>query len=136
MRPRIDVCMTTHIYSSEPESENSKIRVIVNTNAKMSRGKLAAHVAHAVLTAAGVHPDVPIVVLGGKPRDIEQMSTFIRDNGKTELEPGTITAGTDYVFESATNRRRAISELMQVVSTTDDPTAASRVSAAIALLRG
>lgn len=119
-----------------PETdETPKLKVIVNTNAPMSRGKMAAHVAHAVLTAAGVHPDVPIVVLGGKPRDIEQMTTFIRDHGKTELEPGTITAGTDYVFESAANRQKAIRDLLQVAATTDDPTAASRVSAAIALLQ-
>lgn len=118
-----------------PPDEPQKIKVIVNTNVTMSRGKMAAHVAHAVLQAAGVHPDVPVVVLGGKPRDIEQMTTFIRDHGKTELEPGTITAGTDYVFESAAKRQQAIRELMQVVSTTDDPTAASRVSAAIALLQ-
>lgn len=119
-----------------PLDETPKIKIVVNTNVKMSRGKMAAHVAHAVLQAAGVHPEVPIVVLGGKPRDIEQMTTFIRDHGKTELEPGTITAGTDYIFESAKKRQQAISDLMQVASTTDDPTAASRVSAAIALLQG
>lgn len=112
-----------------------KLEIRYNTNIEMSRGKLAAHAAHAALTAAGVHPDVPIVVLGGKPRDIERMTTFIRDHGKTELEPGTITTGTDYVFESAVKRQQAINDLMQVVSTTDDPTAASRVSAAIALLQ-
>lgn len=113
-----------------------KLRVFVNTNVTMSRGKMAAHVAHTVLTAAGVHPDVPIVVLGAKPRDIEQMTTVIHDAGKTELEPGTLTAGTDYVFDSAARRQQAIRELMQVVATTDDPTAAARVSAAIALIEG
>ena len=118
-----------------PTDEAPKLRVVVIANATMSRGKMAAHVAHAVLKAAGVHPDVPVVVLGGKPRDIQQMTTFIRDHGKTELEPGTITAGTDYVFESAVKRQQAINDLMQVVSTTEDPTIASRVSAAIALLR-
>lgn len=122
-------------HPSPTDSAAAKLKVVVNSNANMSRGKMAAHVAHAVLTAAGVHPDVPVVVLGGKPRDIQQMTTFIRDAGKTELEPGTITAGTDYVFESAVKRQQAISELMRVVSTTDDPTAASRVSAAIALLQ-
>lgn len=120
---------------STSADETKKIKVIVNSNAKMSRGKMAAHVAHAVLQAAGVHPNVPVVVLGGKPRDIQQMTTFIRDHGKTELVPGTITAGTDYVFESAANRQKAINELMQVAATTDDPTAASRVSAAITLLQ-
>lgn len=113
---------------------DERIVVHVNTNATMSRGKMAAHVAHTVLTAAGVHPDVPIVVLGAKPRDIEQMRTVMHDAGKTELEPGTLTAGTDYVFESAENRRQAITDLMSLAASCDDPTIASRVTAAIGLL--
>lgn len=77
-------------------SDEEKIRVFVNSNITMSRGKMAAHVAHAVLQAADVHPDVPVVVLGAKPRDIEKLSTVIRDAGATELKPGTLTAGTDW----------------------------------------
>jgi PTH2 family peptidyl-tRNA hydrolase len=74
-----------------------KLRIFMNSNAKMSRGKYAAHAVHAALTFYGVHPGTPVVVLGAKPRDIEQMTTFIRDEGRTELLPGTITAGTDGV---------------------------------------
>lgn len=73
-----------------------KLRIWMNTNAKMSRGKYAAHAVHAALTAAGVHPGTPVVVLGAKPRDIQALPVFIRDAGHTELEPGTITAGTDW----------------------------------------
>lgn len=43
-------------------TDEPKLRVLVNSNANMSRGKMAAHVAHAVLTAAGVHPHIPVVV--------------------------------------------------------------------------
>lgn len=77
-------------------TEQPKLKIFMNTNIKMSRGKYAAHAVHAALTAAGVHPDIPVVVLGGKPRDIEKMNTSIRDAGRTELEPGTLTAGTDW----------------------------------------
>lgn len=115
-----------------PEDDR-RIRVFYNTNVDMSKGKLAAHVAHAVLAAAGVHPNVPVVVLGGKPRDIERMTTFIRDHGKTELTPGTLTAGTDYVFESNANRARAIHDLTALAAELDD-VASARIRAVIELL--
>jgi PTH2 family peptidyl-tRNA hydrolase len=76
---------------------DDKLRIFMNTNITMSRGKYAAHAVHAALTAFGVHPDIPVVVLGAKPRDIEAMRVSIHDHGTTELEPGTLTAGTDYV---------------------------------------
>lgn len=77
------------------DPEPMKIYMNSNIN-KWSRGKYAAHAVHAALTAMGVHPGVPVVVLGAKPRDIEEMRVVIHDAGKTELEPGTLTAGTDY----------------------------------------
>lgn len=82
---------------SADAGDEQKLRIFYNTNIAMSRGKLAAHAVHAALTAFGVHPDIPVVVLGAKPRVIEQMRTHIRDAGRTELEPGTLTTGTDYV---------------------------------------
>ncbi|SDH38364.1 hypothetical protein [Microbacterium sp. 77mftsu3.1] len=124
--------MTT--TSPSPAPADDRIVVRYNTNVDMSRGKMAAHVAHAVLTAAGVHPGGPIIVLGGKPRDIEQMTTVMHDEGRTELEPGTLTTGTDFVFASRARREQATRDLMQIVATTDDPTIASRISAAVELL--
>lgn len=79
------------------DAPEGKLRIFMNSNAKMSRGKYAAHAVHAALMHFGVHPDVPVVVLGAKPREIEQMTTVIHDAGHTELEPGTLTAGTDGV---------------------------------------
>ncbi|WP_182252828.1 hypothetical protein [Microbacterium esteraromaticum] len=81
--------------------DDGRIRIWVNSGEKMSRGKYAAAAVHAALTAAGVHPGVPVIVLGGQRDHIERMSTVIRDAGRTEVEPGTATAGTDYVFEAA-----------------------------------
>src|SRR5690606_28527608 len=81
--------------------DDGRIRIWVNSGAKMSRGKYAAAAVHAALTAAGVHPGTPVIVLGGQRDDIERMRTVIHDAGRTEVEPGTPTAGTDYVFEQA-----------------------------------
>lgn len=79
---------------------DDKIVIYMNTNVKgWSRGKYAAHAVHAALEALGVHPGVPVVVLGAKPKDIKKMRIVIHDAGKTELEPGTLTAGTDYTPE-------------------------------------
>jgi PTH2 family peptidyl-tRNA hydrolase len=81
--------------------EEGRMRIWVNSDTGMSRGKYAAAAVHAALTAAGVHPGVPVIVLGGQRDHIERMRTVIRDAGRTEVEPGTTTAGTDYVFEKA-----------------------------------
>lgn len=82
-------------------NDPEKIKIFLNTNITMSRGKAAAHAVHAALTAAGVHPGLPVVVLGAKPRHILEMRTHIHDEGRTELDPGTLTAGTDWAPAAA-----------------------------------
>lgn len=77
--------------------EPAPLKIYMNTNIKeWSRGKYAAHAVHAALTAMGVHHGGAVIVLGAKPREIEKMKVSIRDEGRTELEPGTLTAGTNY----------------------------------------
>lgn len=115
-------------------ADDGRIRVFVNSNLGWSRGKMAAHVAHTVLTAAGIHPDVPIVVLGAKPRVIEEMATHIRDEGRTELEPGTLTAGTDYVFASADAHTQAVGRLRALAHSADDPKLSAELTEILALL--
>lgn len=78
------------------DTEETKLRILVNSNSNMSRGKYAAQAVHAALTAAGVHPGLPVIVLGGQRDDVLRCKTVIRDAGKTEVEPGTETAGTDW----------------------------------------
>lgn len=75
---------------------DEKLRILVNSNSHMTRGKYAAAAVHAALTAAGVHPGLPVIVLGGQRDDVLRCATVIRDAGKTEVEPGTPTAGTDW----------------------------------------
>lgn len=73
-----------------------KLRVLVSADASMTRGKYAAQAVHAALTALDVHPGVPVVVLGASRAEIEQQRVVIRDAGRTEVAPGTVTAGTDW----------------------------------------
>ena len=99
-----------------------KLVIRVNSDAKMSRGKYAAQAVHAALTALGVHPRIPVIVLGGKRSEIEQMSTVIQDAGRTEVEPGTVTAGTDYAPDIRSLTRalaRDMSERMGNTQTND-----------------
>ena len=69
-----------------------EVRIVLNTNAKMTRGKACAQAVHAALMAFDI-PHGRVVVLGGKPHEIEEMTVQVRDAGRTELEPGTLTAG-------------------------------------------
>lgn len=78
-----------------PDDE-PKMRIYVNQNVKMSRGKYAAQAVHAALLALGVHPHIPVIVLGADPDEIAKLRTQVRDAGRTEIEPGTLTAGTDW----------------------------------------
>lgn len=72
----------------------TRLVIRYNTNANMSRGKMAAHAVHAALKLYGIEYDHPVIVIGGKPRDIvEDHDVNVRDQGRTELEPGTLTAG-------------------------------------------
>ena len=75
---------------------NEEDRIVIHANSNVSRGKFAAAAVHAALTAAGVHPGQAVIVLGAKPRDIEHLGTVIHDAGRTEVEQGTVTAGTDW----------------------------------------
>lgn len=76
------------------------LRIFWNRSLKhsISPGKLAAHAAHAALAAYGIRYEHPIVVLMGSKSKIEAMPVAIRDAGKTELEPGTITTGAERVM--------------------------------------
>lgn len=73
-------------------SGDEEIRVLWNSNVKMSRGKMAAQAIHAVLFAYGI-PHGRVVVLGGSPTEIAAMPATVRDAGLTEVDPGTLTAG-------------------------------------------
>lgn len=83
------------VIPSQPEDDGRMV-IIVNGGVNMSRGKYAAQAVHAALLAVGAHPHVPVIVLGGKRQDIEALRTKVRDAGRTEVEPGTLTAGTDW----------------------------------------
>lgn len=81
-------------------SRERRLVIRVNQNVTMSRGKYAAQAVHAALLALGVHPDCPVVVLGGKPDELLAMPVQVRDAGRTELAPGTLTAAAEWDEES------------------------------------
>ena len=74
----------------------------------MSRGKYAAAAVHAALKAVDAHPNVPVIVLGSSPAKIKDLRVVIADAGRTEVAPGTITAGTDW--ETIKNSRTVIDD--------------------------
>ncbi len=78
------------------------LKILVNSSAKMSRGKYAAQAVHAALEAMGVHHGGPVIVLGASREEIlSTCGTWITDAGLTEVPPGTVTAG---VLETPTRR--------------------------------
>ena len=85
------------------ERPQGKMRIYLNRalKDKTTPNKLAAHAVHAALVALGVHPDCKVVVLDSGPTKIAQMTTVIHDAGHTQLEPGTMTAGTNWPEDAA-----------------------------------
>lgn len=85
-----------------PHGKPEKLRIYVNRKITKvaSTNKIAAHAVHAALEAFGVHPGVKVVVLDKGPTEIEKMRIAIHDAGHTELEPGTLTAGTNWPEDS------------------------------------
>jgi peptidyl-tRNA hydrolase, PTH2 family len=76
-----------------PDAANDpEVRILVNTNVSMSRHKAAAQAVHAALAAFGI-PHGRVVVLGGRPDEVAAMDVVVRDAGRTEVAPGTLTAG-------------------------------------------
>lgn len=84
-------------------SPDRKLRIYINRKLEdvISPNKRAAHAVHAALIAFGVHPATKVIVLDKGPTVIEGMRTVVHDAGHTELEPGTLTAGTNWPEDSA-----------------------------------
>lgn len=89
--------MTGAGKESVTESTTEPLRIWWNRNlqGKISPGKLAAHAAHAALAAYGIVYTHPILVLAAGKGRIESMPISIRDAGRTELAPGTVTTGVE-----------------------------------------
>ncbi len=82
-----------------PPILGERLIIRVRSDVKMSRGKYAPQAVHAALLHLGVHPGTPVIVLGGKRVEVEDMTTLVRDAGWTEVPPGTLTAGASWVTE-------------------------------------
>ncbi|OCB52400.1 hypothetical protein A5722_27375 [Mycobacterium vulneris] len=88
--------------AEDVEAPERRLVIRVNSNAKMSRGKAAAHAVHAALKLYGIDYDHPVIVIGGKPDEILAQTVHVRDAGRTELEPGTLTAGASWEYKDRT----------------------------------
>jgi peptidyl-tRNA hydrolase, PTH2 family len=84
--------------------DGPEVRVLVNNNVSMSRHKAAAQAVHAALAAFGI-PHGRVVVLGGRPDEVAAMDVVVRDAGRTEVAPGTLTAGAALVRRPADDGR-------------------------------
>lgn len=73
-----------------------EIRILLNKNVTMTRGKACAQAVHAALQAFDV-PHGRVVVLGAKPDEVAACDVVIHDAGRTEVEPGTMTAGASLI---------------------------------------
>lgn len=76
-----------------------KVKVIYRKNLKMSEGKVAAQVAHAVKNLGYTSPDCDIVVLKVSDKKFNELTEQFKDTcyihhdkGLTEVEEGTATA--------------------------------------------
>lgn len=68
-------------------------RLTIHTNKNVSRGKAAAAAVHAALAHYGIEHGA-VIVLSASPGAIErQCSQVVYDAGRTEVKPGTVTAG-------------------------------------------
>ncbi|MCV7067985.1 hypothetical protein H7H51_23910 [Mycolicibacterium farcinogenes] len=85
--------------AEETDAPERRLVIRVNSNAKMSRGKAAAHAVHAALKLYGIEYEHPVIVIGGKPDEILAQTVHVHDAGRTELEPGTLTAGASWEYK-------------------------------------
>lgn len=118
------------------QAGNMKIKAIYRKNLKMSEGKVAAQVAHAVSNLHIVDKDTTIVVLGVSDKKFNELLSFYEnrqlfptyvqvDKGLTEVKSGTRTAAAWVDFSPITETVNVLKEIAE--SKDSDPKNATRM---------
>lgn len=101
-------------------SEEERLTIYASSN--VTRGKAAAAAVHAALMHYGI-PHGAVIVLSVSPSQIERgCEIVVRDAGRTEVEPGTVTAGLPNRTTGAAEAQQTAggAEKSQELTTTDD----------------
>ena len=78
--------------SASDDAQGPEVRIRLDGSVRMSRGKACAQAVHAALLAFGI-PHGRVVVLTGTSDEVAAMDVVVHDAGRTEVAPGTMTAG-------------------------------------------
>jgi PTH2 family peptidyl-tRNA hydrolase len=76
--------------------EEKRLVIRINKNLKMSPHKAAAQAVHAALMLVDAHPGTPVIVLTGGRQTVLDQEVHVVDEGRTEIPPGSITAGASW----------------------------------------
>lgn len=80
-------------FGPAPAEDPHRDRMVILASKNVTRGKAAAAAVHAALAHYGIDHGA-VIVLSEPPSRIEaECDLVIRDAGRTEVEPGTVTAG-------------------------------------------
>ena len=80
-------------WGRSEDGRDGERRLVVRVDKNLTRGKACAAAVHAALMLLGKHPGTPVIVLGASREELHDNEVVVHDAGRTEVAPGTVTAG-------------------------------------------